>query len=142
MIKKAVGIDGCYVDPYIIDKKMTAVIDNLTKIKTQAMIEAEHTKATVNGKPLKRQYMKDVRELDKIDIILCDLEIANDKFYFYYEDGNPLPSSCCHIEVVTDEIAEANEKDFFNERPEGTYKVGESNSIYTRLNNEYCFRFL
>lgn len=72
--------------------------------------------------------------------ILCDLDSANDEFYFYEND---LENSI-YIEVVTKEIAELNDKDFLRgEEEQDNYKLGETYSYYTKLaDTEYYFRFM
>lgn len=132
-----------------IQDKAKSIRDNFDVIKKQAQWNAENSIAILSdGTPTKEQELKDVEELDKVEIILLDANYEVDEFDFLYANGKCLPSSCFHIEVVTKEIAESNDMDWITGTPEisleerKTYKVGEILSDYTKLDNKYYFKFM
>lgn len=79
------------------------------------------------------------------DQILCILDSANDEFYINSTRNNSIQD--IYLEVVTKDIAESNDRDFFSERTEEeikNYRVGDGYySYYTKLaDTEYYFRFM
>ena len=132
-----------------IKDKMQSISDNMDKIKAQAQYNADHSIAILSdGTPTKEQELKDVKELDKAEVVNVGTDWAVDEFIFLYADNTYLPNSCCHIEVVTEEIAESNDMDWITGTPEisleerKTYKVGEVLSDYTKLDDKYYFKFM
>lgn len=94
------------------------------------------------GESLKEKYLNEVQMLNEVEGVCMDMDMAYDEFYLIDGDGNPLPSSCSHVEVVTKMIAESNDMDFLDNDEIRNYKVGKTNSLYTKLNSKYYFEFL
>ena len=76
---------------------------------------------------------------ENVKSITVDLNLAYDEFYIetkepvitQYIDGEPKYENSISIEVVHEEIAEMNDRDFLRgEYNEDTYKVGEADSYY------------
>ena len=126
----------------LIKDKMKSIKKNIDTVKKIAKSNADNSRAVdSNGKSLKNREQKEIKELDKIEIIELDTSWAMDEFLFRYADDSILPNSCCSIEVVTKEVAEDNDKDF--DATEEGYKVGEGLSYYRKLGDSgYYFRFL
>ena len=131
-----------------IQDKMKSIRDNFDVVKKQAQWNAENSIAMLDGKPMKEQELKDVKELDKVEIIELGTDWAIDEFLFKTGEDVILPNTCNSIEVVTKEIAESNDMDWITGTPEisleerKTYKVGEILSDYTKLDNKYYFKFM
>ena len=97
---------------------------------------------------LVEQYPEDKDKVSKhyrYDLITVDLDSANDEFYIGRTGSNAMED--IYLEVVTKDIAEANDRDFFSERTEEeikSYHVGDGYySYYTKLaDTEYYFRFM
>lgn len=126
--------------------KMKAVANNLIALKDQAFKEAEATKATLDGKPLNKRYMKEAKEILNTEYILVDIDNAYDEFYLMYDEDNFLPNSCCHIEVETEYAAREADMSFglgLTDEERYYYKVGEILSNYRILgDSKYYYRFL
>lgn len=127
----------------LIKDKMKSIVKNIDTVKKTAKSNADNSRAVDStGKSLKDREQKEIKELDKIEIIELDTSWAMDEFLFRYADDSILPNSCCSIEVVTKEVAEGNDKDF-DATTEEDYKVGEGLSYYRKLGDSgYYFRFL
>lgn len=126
--------------------KAQAITENLDVLKRQAYLEGKDTQAMLDGKPLNEQYMQDSREILNTKRILVDIDMAYDEFYLLYDKDNYLPTSCCHIEVESREVAEATDEDFnydLSAKDKRNYKVGEILSYYRKLGDSgYYFRFM
>lgn len=131
-----------------IQDKMKSIRDNFDVVKKQAQWNAENSIAMLDGKPMKEQELKDVKELGKVEIIELGTDWAIDEFLFKTGEDVILPNTCNSIEVVTKEVAESNDMDWITGTPEisleerKTYKVGEILSDYTKLDNKYYFKFM
>ena len=85
-------------------------------------------------------------ELVGIDEIQVDLDSADDEFYFLYNNVY-INNICCHVEVVTPEVAESNDHDWLNDinytdEQRASYKLGEVMSDYSKLSEKYYFKFM
>lgn len=130
-------------------KKMQAITENLHVLKEEAIIEGARAIATVNGVPMADTYVKEALELNKVQAIKVDTDMAYDEFLLCYNKNKYLPHSCDHVEVVTKEVAEENDMNWINGTPElskedrKNYKVGEVLSDYRKLgNSNYYFKFM
>ena len=103
--------------------KMYAIEDNLEFI----------------ARTLLKQYPNDPA-LGKIDNIALDLDNSNDEFYLQSDIFN----SSAHLEVVTADIAESNDRDFLDDDEQDKYSLEKGIlSIYTKLaDTNYYFRFM
>lgn len=133
----------------LIKDKMKSIKKNIDTVKKIAKSNADNSRAVdSNGKSLKNREQKEIKELDKIEIIELDTSWAMDEFLFRYADDSILPNSCNSIEVVTPEIAESNDMDWISGTPEisleerKTYKLGEVLSDYSKLDDKYYFKFM
>ena len=126
--------------------KAQVIAENLDILEKQAYSEGEDTQATLDGKSLKEQFMQNSKEIPNTKRILVDIDVAYDEFYLMYDKDNYLPNSCYYVEVVTEEVAVENDRDFNSDLPiedKGDYKVGEILSQYTKLgDSDYYFRFM
>ena len=115
--------------------KMSHVILHLNKIQEVAKEQAQN-----------QEEIKEAEELYSVDEVQCDLDYAYDEFYLLSNDRY-LPNSCCHIEVVTPEVAEENDKAWLNDinytdEDRASYKLGEVLSDYSKLDEKYYFKFM
>ena len=115
--------------------KMSHVILHLDKIQEVAKEKARN-----------QEEIKEAEELYSVDEVQCDLDSAFDEFYFLSNDKY-LPNTCCHIEVVTPEVAEENDKTWLNDinytdEDRASYKLGEVMSDYSKLDEKYYFKFM
>jgi hypothetical protein len=126
--------------------KAQAIAENLDVLERQAYLEGEDTQAMLDGKPLNEQFMQDSKEIPNTRRVLVDIDMAYDEFYLMHDKDKFLPNSCCSVEVVPKEVAEANDKDFnydLSAKDKKNYKVGEILSYYRKLGDSgYYFRFL
>lgn len=125
--------------------KAIAIKKNLNTLQSQAYQEGLTTKATLNGRSLVKEYVKQSKEISKTKVIVIDMSNAYDEFHLCFENFISLPASCSFLEVVTKEVAELNDKDILDFSPEEKeqYEVGNFYSLYNKLgDSEYYFRFL
>ena len=151
--KRTFGFYLGETDLDLMRRKAKAIGENLEALKDEAILEGMRSRATIDGKPMKDQYVIDALEVSKATVVLLDVDMAYDEFYLCYnmEKYRPsfLPNSCCHIEVVTKEIAEENDREYlrsssdFTKEDLANYKVGEILSEYRKLgNSEFYFKFM
>ena len=81
--------------------------------------------------------------------IIVDLDMAYDEFYIEFDE--PIETSkggtiqnksyTLHLEVVTKDVAEENDRDFLGADFTDSYKVGENDSYYLPIpNTKYYYR--
>ena len=117
--------------------KMASILANLERIKEVAIEQArtEMEKVVIS------------QNFFSVDEVQLDLDNAYDEFFFL-ANGEYLNNACCHIEVVTPEVAESNDMDWITGTPEidseerKTYKLGEVLSDYSKLDDKYYFKFM
>ena len=117
--------------------KMASILANLERIKEVAIEQArtEMEKVVIS------------QNFFSADEVQLDLDNAYDEFFFL-ANGEYLNNVCCHIEVVTPEVAESNDMDWITGTPEidseerKTYKLGEVLSDYSKLDDKYYFKFM
>ena len=135
-------------DLEIILPKFKAISDNLIAIREQAIIEGARSTATIEGRSMSDQFVKEALEVPNCKRIELDEGNAYDEFYLAYSENNYLPNSCNNIEVVTKEVAEENDMEYlrmedYSKEDLENYKVGEVLSDYRKLgNSEYYFRIM
>lgn len=117
--------------------KMARITDNFGRIREVALEQArnEEEKEIINN-----ELFRAINELQ------CDLDNAYDEFYFL-SNGEYLNNICCHIEVVTPEVAEENDREIlkfqdFTDEDRKSYKLGEVMSMYSKLDDKYYFKFM
>ena len=122
--------------------KAQAIVENLDVLEKQAYKEGEATQAEIDGKPVNEQWIQDSKEISNVGRVLVDIDVAYDEFYLMHDKDNYLPNSCNSVEVVTKEVAEANDKDM--DAVEEGYSLADGvYSYYTKLGDSgYYFRFL
>ena len=97
-------------------------------------------------KELEKQYPEStVFPYFQYNRILVDLDSANDEFYIGKEASFRMTD--IYLEVVTKEIAEANDRDFLSDKTDEelkNYSLADGvYSYYTKLaDTEYYFRFM
>ena len=130
-------------------KKMQAITENLKVLKEEAIIEGARATATIDGVPMSDTYVKEALEINKVQAVKVDTDMAYDEFLLCYNKNKYLPNSCYHVEVVTKEIAEENDMNWITGTPElseedrKNYKVGEILSDYRKLGDSgYYFKFM
>lgn len=112
---------------YAIEDNSEFLIEEYKKILTKELVEA-----FPNAK---------VYPAHTYDQIAIDLDSANDEFYIGRIGSNAMED--IHLEVVTKEIAESNDRDMGATSEEGYNLADGVNSYYTKLgNSEYYFRFM
>ena len=121
--------------------KAQAIAENLDVLEKQAYQEGKDTQAELDGEPLNERYMKESKEIPNTKRILVDIDMAYVEFHLMYDEDRFLPNSCGYVEVVTEEVAESNDRDM--DAIEEGYKVGEGLSYYRKLGDSgYYFRFM
>ena len=117
--------------------KMASILTNLERIKKVAIKQA---KSEMEKVIISQNFFN-------ADEVQVDLDNAYDEFFFL-SNGEYLNNACCHIEVVTPEVAESNDMDWITGTPEidseerKTYKLGEVLSDYSKLDDKYYFKFM
>ena len=81
-----------------------------------------------------------------IDELQCDLDNAYDEFFFL-SNNEYLDNILCHIEVVTPQVAEENDREWlrdshYTNEDRQSYKLGEVMSDYSKLSDKYYFKFM
>ena len=115
--------------------KMAHITANFQRIQEVALEQARNHE--------EREII--IKELH-IDEIQVDLDDADDEFYFLY-NNEYINNICCHVEVVTPEIAESNDKEWlsdchYTDEDRASYKLGEVMSDYSKLSEKYYFKFM
>lgn len=115
-------------------EKMYAIEDNLEFLveEYKNILTKELVEAFPNAK---------VYPAYTYDQIAVDLDSANDEFYIGRTGSNAMED--VHLEVVTKNIAEANDRDMGATSEEGYSLADGVYSYYTKLGeSEYYFRFM
>ena len=112
---------------YAIEDSIEFLVEEYKKILTKELVEAfPHAK---------------VFPAHAYDRITVDLDSANDEFYIGTFGSNAQED--IHLEVVTKEIAESNDRDMGAISDEGYSLADGVYSYYTKLaDTEYYFRFM
>ena len=119
--------------------KMAHITDNFYRIREVALKQARNEE--------EKEIIEENFDRRPINELQCDLDNAYDEFFFL-SNGEYLNNVCCHIEVVTPEVAESNDMDWIKGTPEidseerKTYKLGEVLSDYSKLDDKYYFKFM
>ena len=124
-----------YDESSTIYNRMSHVVLHLNRIQEVAREQARN-----------QEEIKEADELYNVDEVQCDLDNAFDEFYLLSNDKY-LPNTCCHIEVVTPEVAEENDKVWLNDinytdEDRASYRLGEVMSDYSKLDDKYYFKFM
>lgn len=116
--------------------KMASILANLERIEEVAIEQArtETEKVVIS------------QGFFSVDEVQIDLDNAYDEFYFL-SNGEYLNNICCHIEVVTPEVAEENDREWlrdsaYTDEDRASYKLGEVMSDYSKLSDKYYFKFM
>jgi hypothetical protein len=117
--------------------KMAHVLANFHRISNVALEQARNKeeKEIINNELF-----------SGIDELQCDLDNAYDEFYLLY-NNQYLDNICCHIEVVTPEVAEENDREWlrdsaYTDEDRASYKLCEVMSDYSKLSDKYYFKFM